>query len=183
MTNKSPFLIIQEFLSPLKCEKIINELDFSYPDVDINNKQLITVIKHNRLQKPIKENFKQLIPNIENHFNVKVNNLTEMEFTLIPNNTEILIKKNDEDFTCLIFLKDYCVSNNFDISYEVYGGKINFLSWGFGINPERGTIIIFPSTSNFMYKISEVCIGKLIFIKFNIKTNNKFIFNKNYFKI
>lgn len=195
MNPKSPFIILQNFLSPLYCENVIDELDFALPDIDINNKAIKTVKKHNKFEKEIYEKFTQLIPNIETYHNIKHSSTTEMEFTLIPqgskqsppicensklniiNGKKIWLKNRGIDFTCLIFLTQYCDSPNFDTLYEVYGGKINFLSWNFGFTSERGTMIIYPSSSNFINVISEIFVGDLIFIKFHFSTINKFVFN------
>lgn len=196
---KSPFLIFQDFISPLQCESIVDDLDLTIPDEDINGKPINMIIHHDRLEHMVYEKFIQKISEIEKHYIVSHKATTEMDFIWVPQGSKKLeptcensrlLKGNgkqgwarvkDRDLSCVLFLSDYCNTPNFDSLYEVYGGKLEFPTWNFGFNPERGTMIVYPSTPNFINVISDVFVGDLILCKFHISTIVPFIFKPNDF--
>lgn len=192
---KSPFLIVQDFISPLLCEQFVDELDFVVPDEDIAGNPIKMIVHHERLENIIYDKFLTTIPDIESYYGVSHRGTTEVDFSWFPqgyNKSEMMsenskliniagrkkwAKTEDNDLTCLLFLTEHCYNPNFDSLYEVYGGKINFGSFGFGFNAERGTLIVYPSCANFNSTVSPVQVGDLIFAKFHIATKNQFIFN------
>lgn len=194
LSHRSPFLVFQEFLSPLHCENIVDDLDLTVPNEDVNGTPQKMVMHHDRLETQIYEKFLDIIPNIEAHFNVEHRATSEIDFTWIPqgspqgepvcenstllgNSKKTWVKVRDRDFTCVLFLSQYCNSPDFDSLYEAYGGKLEFPTWGFGFNPEIGTMIVYPSAPNFINITSPVHVGDLVIVKFHIATANQFIFN------
>jgi len=192
---KSPFLVYQEFLSALLCEEIVDSLDLSIPNEDVEGNPLKMVMHHERLEDIIYHKFLDKIPNINNHYDVEHNGTTEIDFEWIPQgcnqgdpvceNSRLMNVKGrnkwarvrNRDLTCVLFLSSYCNKPNFDSDYEVYGGKLNFPAFDFGFNPERGTLIIYPSGPNFINLISPIIVGDLILARFHISTKMPFVFD------
>lgn len=197
---KSPFLVFQDFISPLHCEDIIDDLDITIPNEDVDGNPLKMVMHHDRLEKEIYTRFLGVAPTIEKHYNVNHRATTEIDFEWYPQgykqsnpiceNSTLITRGNkrgwarvrDRDLTAILFLTEYCDKPDFDSLYEVFGGKVEFVTWGFGFNAERGTLIVFPSTSNFINVISEVFVGDLVMAKFHMATQIPFIFNPDEYK-
>lgn len=183
-TVKSPFLVIQRFISPLTCERIVECLPRYQPsdvstDDHADKKVTFNELGMQYLQLPILEN----IPKIESHFNVHYKNLddTYIEWfkpgtidKLKCDNSSYIARKwvrnLNRDFSGVIFLNDYNNSVPFDNSYEVYGGKLEFPQHGFSFQPQRGTLIVYPSGPHFINFNSEIKFGDLFQVRFFIET-------------
>lgn len=199
MVAKSPFMVFQRFISPLRCESIVDDLDLTLPDEDIKGNPLKMVIHHERLESIVYNSFVDIILQIETHYNVTHRATTEIDFIWVPQgnkkekpicengtmstipNKKGFVRTKERDLTCVLFFSDYCSTPDFDSLYEVYGGKLEFPTWGFGFNPERGTMIVYPSSSNFLNTISDVLVGDLIMAKFHIATTTPYVFNYKLF--
>lgn len=185
MKSKSPFFVIEDFVSPLACEEILNDLDNNIPDVDEKNKVLMSVrfnrLAEMRLMTAIEE---FLMPDIEQYYGFEYKGMYPFEFEWYPqgcrNNAqrcENSIKNegnkswsrmNGKDFCGIIFLKDYRDKPPFDKEFEVNGGKLQFLNHNFSILPKRGTLVIFPGEQHFINCTSDIKIGDLDQIRFFI---------------
>ena len=80
-----------------------------------------------------------------------------------------------------MFLSDYSENYPFDSDYEVYGGKLEFPQHDFGFNPERGTLIMYPSGPHFINAFSEVLAGDLFAARFHFGTHMPFLYNPEEF--
>ena len=124
MAWKSPFLIFQEFLSPLLSEEVIEYMDVTIPDYDVDGKP-IPGTRHNKLAESIIfDRLQPLITTIEKHYDVEYRGTEKMLFEWYPQtcqgesphceNSEYLrknwVKVRDRDFTCVIFLCEYQLS-------------------------------------------------------------------------
>lgn len=189
MRIKSPFIIHQEFLSPLLCEKIVYHMDVTTPDYDINEKPLPSIRHNDKSELIIFERLQPLIPEFEEHFNVEYKGTEKMFFewypegskgNLVCDGSEYINKKwvrtRERDLTGIIFLSEHNETPSFDSDYEVYGGKLEFPNHGFGFNPERGTMIIFPSTPHFLNATAQVMVGDLFQVRFHIATKTPFLY-------
>jgi hypothetical protein len=87
----------------------------------------------------------------------------------------------NRDFTGVIFLSDYQEQVPFDDEYEVFGGKLEFYSHKFGFNPQRGTLIIFPSDPHFINATSPIQAGDLFQIRFHITCTQPYLYNPKNF--
>lgn len=196
MPNKSPFYIVDEFISPLQCEDIIERLDNRFTQKD-NAGNILSIPKVNRLtEMRVMPSFKELIPDLETYFDFKYLGTTKFIITWYPtgyNNTSTICDNSMRtregwkrifgyDFTCLIFLNDFRDSAPFDEYYEVKGGKHEYITHGFGFNPTRGTMIFHPSSPNFEYSIAPILAGNLNVIRFNVKAETEYEYNMNNFQ-
>lgn len=189
MITKSPFHIIEDFISPLKCEKFVNEFGIEMPtykdeertvpfrhDKIINDREFISYIQ---------DNLKPHLPLIEQRYDAVINGMTSplfQEYFEDPKNPAELhgcenaklmrkkwVKHKDVDLVCYLWLKEWCGGVPLDIKHEVYGGKLEFPAYDFSLLPQRGTLVIFPAGPHFISAISPVLVGSLEIIKFSIK--------------
>lgn len=186
---KSPFIVVQEFLSPLTCEKIVNDIQIHSPDTDANGdpKKLERFCLEWEL--PIVERFREIIPDIESRYNCEYRGLEKPLFQFYPENAKVpaegpgcenskYIRKKwvmhkDVDLVGFIWLKDYNERVPLDIRHEVYGGKLEFPAYNFSLMPQRGTLILFPAGPHFISVISPMLLGDLYQIKLPISIKNK----------
>jgi hypothetical protein len=180
--HKSPFFVVKQFISPLACEDIINRLNHTFPDENRHG-QPIKTIKHNKLSEiRILPHIEDLVPKLEEYYGFELEGILPFNFEWLVEGCELqkpicensaMIdgewrKINDYDFTGIIFLNDYQSVVPFDNRFEVKGGKLQFLNHNFAFNPQRGTLVIFPSGPNFINHTTEVVAGELNQIRFHM---------------
>lgn len=78
------------------------------------------------------------------------------------------VKTKDVDIVGYLWLKSYQPSVPFDLTNEVYGGKLEFPSFDHSLTPEAGTLVLFPAIPSFAMAISHVLVGTLEQIKFTV---------------
>ena len=189
MKPKSPFVIYQEFLSPLMCEETIDLMDVTAPDTDKDGKPLSSFRHNNTAEKFIFDRLQKTFNTIQKHYNVEYRGTEKMWFEWYPqgskgklmcDNSEYIhrqwVRTKDRDLTAIVFLSDYSKSAAFDSLYEVYGGKLEFPTHNFGFNPERGTLVIFPSTPHFINAVAPVNIGDLFQVRIHMATKTPFLY-------
>lgn len=197
MKARSPFIIIQDFISPLFCEEIIDDLNFTYPDHDKKGNPLLTAKKHTGAEKIVYERFLQHLPEMVNYYGVEHKGTERPSFEWYPEgckqsdpicesskrigDKKTWARMKDRDFSCILFLSDYNQKAPLDPDFEVYGGKLEFPQWGFGFNPQRGTLIVYPSGPNFINVTSEILAGNLFQARFHFACKIPFIFKPTEF--
>lgn len=188
---KSPFKVYQEFLSPLQCENIVDSLNINYPDFDENGNVIPWLNLHNdNAELIIFNKMKALIPEIEEYFKVQYMASKEMLFEWYPagaeggficenseyiNGTWTRLKSND--LSCMLFLMDYHDKEDFVGDWECYGGKMEFPQHQFGFNPQRGTLIIYPSGPHFLNKTTQILAGDLVQVRWHIATKSPYMYD------
>jgi len=178
---KSPFYVVKDFLSPKYTEIIVDNLGFYEPDIDTEGKPLLMQRGDDKSEEFIYDNFMAILPNIEEYYGFEKRGVEHISFEFrtagvkpeaICDNSKWVNKKwvrtKDRDFSAILFLSDYQPEVPFDSDYEVFGGKLEFLQHGFGFNPERGTLIVYPSTPHFINAFAEILYGDLFVAKFHI---------------
>lgn len=196
MNVKSPFKVYQEFVSPLYCEDIVEEIRDSAFDVDPHGKPLPTSCKLETIDEQTLFNaVNDKLPDIEKHFEFEYKGCTVPTATWYPeecpdgklacDNSEYLRQKwlrtRNVDFTCMLFLSDYNQQPPFESDYEVYGGKVEFPQHRFGFAPQRGTMIVFPAGPHFIHRINSIYVGELHLIKFNIAATTPYMYDPKKF--
>ena len=196
MTTKSPFFVVEEFVSPLQCEDIVERLNNILPQRDVKNKVLCTQKINKLTEMRIMPSLQELMPSLEKHFEFDYLGTTSFKFNWYPTgyNDQTIIcdnsvkissgwkRTNEYDFSGLIFLNDFRAEAPFDDYYEVKGGKHEYITHQFGFNPQRGTLIIHPSAPNFTYSITPIEVGNLNVIRFNLKAVEEYNYDMNKFK-
>jgi len=197
----SPFLVIQDFLSPLTCEKIIEDVKVESPNLNVAGEP-VKLEKHSiKWQQHIAEKFSSLIPTIEEKYDCEYRGLNQPVFQHYPENakspaenpgcenSKYIRKKwvmyKDVDLVGFIWLKDYNGSVPLDNSYEVMGGKLEFPAYNFSLVPQRGTLVLFPAGPHFITVISPILVGDLYQVKLNAcistREKNKWFYNPHNF--
>jgi hypothetical protein len=191
MSNvRSPFLTVEDFISPATCERLIKELGIAPTPVEPNQPQ----IKNERILKDIeyatmfRDLMQQQVGRIEEQYNASIVGMEppvfQQYFEDPKNPCEIhgcesakymrkkWVKTKDVDLVGYLWLKDYGGGVPLDPRFEVYGGKLEFPAYNFSIVPQRGTLVLFPAGPHFITAISPVLVGSLEQIKITVKLKN-----------
>jgi hypothetical protein len=183
----SPFHVVEEFISPLHCERISKELALRVPNFDENG----GVMKYKRdlpteILYPLLEELNAQIPELEQRYDAQIVPAgTQSRFVQyfedqkrkpeeIGCENSVYARKKwtkvkDFDLVGFLWLKDYNNSVPLDPRTEVYGGKLEFPAWGYSLTPARGTLVIYPAGPNFITSLSHVMFGTLEMVKFGFK--------------
>lgn len=189
-TAKSPFLIFQDFLSAKICEQIVDDLGFYTPDTNDEEDPIKMFRHHEPSQKIIWERYEPLIDGVMGYYDAAYRGTEMMTFEYLAEgtaseplceNSNYVNKKwlrvRDRDITSLLFLSDYNDQPPFDNEFEVYGGKFEFPQHGFGFNPQRGTLIFYPSGPHFINANATIIAGDLFQVRFHIATKLPYLYN------
>jgi hypothetical protein len=195
MTVKSPFYVIEEFISPLMCEDIIQRLDNKFPNRDADNKPLKTIRASKLSEVRLLPDLRSIIPDLEAYYGFSYLGLQPLEFEWYPTdfveipprceNSSLIkgkwFRTNDRDFVGVIFLNDYRDEPPFDEFYEVVGGKLAFPNHNFSFLPKRGQLVIYPGNEYFVNATQKVLFGDLNQIKFYITADNDWSYDPKKF--
>ena len=132
MSVKSPFYIISEFISPLLCEQIVDDLDFYIPDTDPELTPQKMFKSHERSEAFLFDRIDGVVSQLEQYYGFEYKGTEPMQFEWFPQessgnfvceNSNYLRKKwvrtKTNDFTGLLFLSDFQPTIPFDSDYEV----------------------------------------------------------------
>ena len=192
MRTKSPFLIIENFYSPLECENIVSLVDTSTPNME-NRKKVKSVYTHGLTTSRVWNRFSEYITDIEDYFNIEIDSASAVDVEIYPANSILedfhcdnsIYKDgkwklfNKKDFTCILFLKDHSTDEQFDPLFECYGGQLEIKNHQFSFNPQRGSMVIFPSNQYFIYRTLAPKFGDFLQAKFFITCPERFVYDKN----
>lgn len=188
---KSPFVVVPNFLSPLTCERIAEEIKVVNPTVDLTGRPLKQERHCLNWEMPIAERFREIVPTIEETYDCSYRGLEQPVFQFYPEyskapaenpgceNSRFVRKKwvmyKDVDLVGFIWLKDYNDNVPLDPRHEVYGGKLEFThpAHQFSLLPQRGTLVLYPAGPHFITVISPVLLGDLYQIKLNVCVEEK----------
>lgn len=191
---KSPFKIYRNFLSPKICEFITDSIAFTDADTDKEGKPL-KMFKHNEdAEDFIYDRILAIVPELEQYYGIQYKGTEEVMVEWFSEgvtgkpqceNSMYLRKKwvrsLSRDLSAILFLSDYQDTPNFDSDYEVYGGKLEFPQHGFGFNPERGTLIVYPSVPHFINATAQIKAGELYQARVHIAAKAPFLYDPNQF--
>ena len=191
---KSPFFVIQDFLSAKHCELIVDSLGFYSSDTNVDGDPIKMVRHEDDSEELIFNHLEPLIPNLEQYYGFDYQGTERMSFEFLGEgtvseplceNSNYVRKKwartKNRDISGIIFLSDYQDKTPFDTDYEVYGGKLEFPQHGFGFNPIRGTMIIYPSGPHFINATANIIAGDLYQVRFHIAGSMPYLYNPKQF--
>jgi hypothetical protein len=182
----SPFHVIEDFISPLRCEQLLKQLARKVPDRD----EAGVPMKYERVAPPevcgdVFSELSAVAPLIERRYNAELNGEPAMLFQQYFENQSkpaephmaegwrFLRKKwtklKDIDLVGFLWLKSYHGSVPLDPRFEVYGGKLEFPAYNFSLTPTRGTLVVFPATPHFVHAVSHVMVGSLEQLKITMR--------------
>lgn len=192
---KSPFYLVNNFLSPKLCEQLLNYIDCSFPDTNRDGKPIKTIRNHKKSEDIILDRFEIIQQQVGDYYQVDCESVSEVNFeiyapgcqeirTVCDNSSFVNGKWQrivDFDLTCVVFLSEYNETPHFDDDFEVYGGKYEFPTHNFGFNSSRGMLLVYPSGPAFINTISPVYLGNNIIAKFFVKTECIFKYDSKLF--
>lgn len=192
--NKPPFFVMDEFLSPLECEDIINRSYFEFPNT-VNGVPVKSITQNLLTQNRVLPYLEDIIPELERYFGFEHGGILPLSIEYYPENCKqegiraenSMMKDgkwqrvNDHDFTGIIFLKDDSNERNFDDLFEVYGTKLQFPNHQFSFPPARGRLIVFPSAPNFVNSTISPKIGDTYQIRFQLVAIDPYKYDMNKF--
>lgn len=196
--EKSPFLVIANILSPKTCERFVSAFEeqiFPLTRNKHNTNRLITA-NVDFLKDKLSSQISNIEQQIATHFELTNCTTEQISIEKATEHTDLSSPKVDHcsyingkwvknkmiDFTGVLFLSDYGDVVPFDSSFEVFGGKLEFPQWNFGFNPQRGTLVVFPTLPYFITNTSPILVGSLFQLKFSFSTKPTFTFEPNKFK-
>jgi hypothetical protein len=184
----SPFHVIQNFISPLQCEEIIDALDCVEPDTDSEDYAVLNTRRNDDAEELIFDTLQDYSDDVIKRYDIKdIRGVEQVTFEWYPHGCAATsphcesstyvksqsgggkwVKNRDRDLTGILFLSEYNDKVPFDSDYEVYGGKLEFPQHAFGFNPQRGTLILFPSGPHFINLVSDIHYGDMFAARFHI---------------
>ncbi len=191
---KSPFIIIPEALSPLQCEKLTDSAEFVQLDVNKRGLPTATTKVVQSATATLHNVIKQYDVDIIAKYGSGIRHMEQTRITWINNEVDPAatcdnsafirnkwLRVHNRDLTAILFMSDFNDSPPFDGDFEVYGGKMEFPTHGFGFNPIRGTMIIMPSDPHFAHVFSKVSVGDCFFAKTFIQLEQPLIYTPEEF--
>ena len=191
-----PFFVVENFMSPLVCETAVDSINLTVPDYNSEGtKPIISVLESPTIERLVFNRLEMFIPKIEQRYGVQYKGTHSVEFQWLAQgcegeaphaeNSEFLREKwlriRDNDLTGVVFLSDFNDNTPFDGEFEVYGGKHEFPQHGFGFQPQRGTLVVFPSAPHFVNHTLPIIVGDLYRVKFYISTQVPYLYDPNRF--
>lgn len=197
MASKSPFLVIQNFISNQLCDEIADKARVEPLLGDDGQAQAIErhFIEGEDL---IFDQLQPIIPQIEEHFTGFDYRGTEhMVFQQFPVTNGRLaeephcenavfkrkkwVKVKDRDLTGLLWLKDFQDAPPFNPKRQVLGGKLEFPVYNFGFQPQKGTLVIYPACERFISLTSPVLVGELQCVRIHMCSKGMYLYDpQNY---
>jgi hypothetical protein len=174
----------------MMCEDLVDSCEFNDPNRDIEGKAVKTVKTCESGEQMLFERLQMLIPELQTHYQLKYKGTERMSFEWFPENSvgqfmcensEYLrskwLRTRNRDLTAILFLSDYQEQTPFEQEFEVYGGKLEFVQHKFGFNPQRGTLVIFPSDPHFINITTTVMAGDLYQVRIQLAAQTPYLYN------
>lgn len=187
---KSPFYVVQDFISPLLCEELIDLCDFNVPDTDKEGNEVKTTRTCEPAENIIYERLLRILPDIQTYYDIQYKGTERIMFEWFPEgshgqfvceNSEHLrgkwLRVRNRDLTAVLFMTDYQEKVPFEQDFEAYGGKLEFVQHQFGFQPNRGTLVIFPSDPHFINITSRLMAGDLYQARIQMVAKAPYIYN------
>ena len=195
MNNKSPFYVVEEFVSPLLCEELVDICGFTVPDTNKLGKQIKTTKTNEQAETIVYDRLVNIIPELEGHYQLLYKGTERVQFEWFPSNSRgefacensnflrgKWLRTKQRDLSAILFLSDYQENTPFEQEFEVYGGKLEFPQHQFGFNPQRGTLIVYPSDPHFINITSDILVGDLFQARIQIAAQTPYLYNPQLFQ-
>lgn len=191
---KSPFYVVEGFISPLMCEDIVDMLDYNIPDQDKDGKDIPSTRSCEAAEEILFNKLQYLLPELQAYYKFIYKGTERLSFEWYPQDTKGEIhaenstfvrgkwlRTRQRDLTAVLFLSDYQDNIPFDEEFEVYGGKLEFPQHQFGFNPQRGTLIVFPSDPHFINLTAKAVLGDAHQVRFHVAAQTPLLYDPKQF--
>lgn len=181
---RSPFFVIENFLSPKTSDQIVDALNIQEPDTDAQGNPIRSIRFSHHCESIVFNRLDDIREEVEQYFDFEWKGTQAMTFEFYPEDcrdglqpmcsnsvysNRKWIRNKNIDFTGVIFLSDYNAGTDaFDPNFEVFGGKLQFPQHKFSFNPTRGSLVIFPGGPHFIHSTSSIQAGDLFMVRFHI---------------
>ncbi len=192
--SKSPFYVIEGFMSPKICEQIVDGLGFYTPDFDPEGNPIKMYRYKEDAEDIVFDHLQAVIPQIMAYYDAEYQGTETIQFEyfgegIVPvpicENSDYLNKKwvrtKQRDISAILFFSDYNEAVPFDSDYECYGGKLEFPQHGFSFIPQRGTLIVYPSVPHFINATSMIEYGELVQARIHMATKLPYLYDPEQF--
>lgn len=190
---KSPFMVYQNFISPKLCDSILQMVKVSSPSVDQEGNPAKMERFHDEAEKIIFNRFENLVPEIEKHYELKYAGCERMVFQYFPEGMAGMaenphcesssfvrkkwVKTKNRDLTAILWLKDFNNAPPLDRDTEIYGAKLEFPLYNFSLQPQRGSLIVYPAGPHFITATSQVLIGEQYCVRLHIAADGIWLYD------
>lgn len=186
---RSPFFVIDDAISPAKCDLITEHLGIKVPSLDERGRPLKyeRLVKDAELVSYLAAPLQEVVGALEDRYEGRIEDLETplfqqyFESPTVPaeahgcENSRYVRKKwvrvKNVDLVGYLWLKDYNSGVPLDPRFEVYGGKLEFPAYDFSLLPARGTMVLFPAGPHFITATSPILVGSLEVVKVTIKVH------------
>lgn len=195
MSIKSPFYVVENFISPLLCEDIIELCDFNIPDYNKDDHPVPTTRTCEQAEQIIYERLIMLLPELQAYYQLIYKGTERIQFEWFPQSTTGVahaensqyirgkwLKTKQRDLSAVLFLIDYQDTTPFEAEYEVCGGKLEFPQHKFSFQPMRGTLVVFPSDPHFINLTSQVFVGDAFQARIHMAAQTTYMYNPSSFE-
>lgn len=199
--TKSPILVYPNFISPKICNKILNDIKVPKIEKRIYDTEQTAFGKmqrfHDASEAIIAAKMQTIEKEISDYYSLTLKHTEKMLFQYYPEGItgpaeepgcqsstfvrKKWVKIKDRDLTAVLWLKDYNDEMPLDMETEVYGGKLEFPQYNFSLNPQVGTLIIYPASPHFITAISEVMAGDLYQVRINMAAEEGWLYQPEKF--
>jgi hypothetical protein len=188
--SRSPFILIEDFISFNECEDIILNLKHTIPNRDAKNHPIKTLKTNQLAEIRLMDRIDTFLDKAEVYYNFITLNLSPFNFEWMtegylgeppkPDNGMYFngkwTKSRDIDFTIMIFLSSSKDTSITDTLMESFGGKLEFFNHNLTITPKAGTMLMFPANDNFLNTFTEISLGNLNCIRCHVTAKDPFIY-------
>lgn len=198
MESKSPFFVVEDFLSPKQSDQIVDALNIVECDEDPHGNPIKSTRYNPYCESIIFNKLEDIKEEVERYYSLTWDGTTTMTFEFFPEecadglqpecSNSVMVnnkwtKVRNRDLTGIVFLSDYNTDGdeNFDPSFEVFGGRLQFPVHKFSFNPKRGTLVLFPAGPHFIHAISPIYAGDLFLVRFHVSSRTKWTYSPSAF--
>ncbi len=195
-TARSPFYVVEEFMSPKVCEQVVDMLGLYTPDTNANGDPIKMFRYKEDAELIVFSHLQPIIPRIMEYYQTIYQGTETIQFEYfaagitpepVCENSDFIktkkkwIRTKNRDLTAILFLYDYNNQPPFDSDYECYGGKLEFPQHGFSFNPQRGTLVVYPSVPHFINATSIIQYGDMVQARIHMATQIPFLYDPRQF--
>jgi hypothetical protein len=192
---KSPFILVENFITYEQCEEIILSMKHTLPNRDLKNVPIKTYKTNQLAEIRLMPAIDDFLDRAEPYYGFETFNISPFNFEWMtegykaeqpkPDNGTFFdgkwTKSKDIDFSILIFLSSVEESSITDTLMESFGGRLEFFNHNLTITPKAGTMVMFPSNEYFLNTFTDVMLGNLNCIRIYVTSKVPYVYNPENF--